>query len=41
MSDVKLINNAVIVEGNIGVGTPNPIRPIHAESEVHSGGPSA
>jgi hypothetical protein len=40
MSDVKLINNAVIVEGNMGIGTANPRRPMHAESEVHTGGPS-
>jgi hypothetical protein len=40
MSDVKLIDNAVIVEGNIGVGTATPVRPFHAECEVHSGGPS-
>src|SRR5262245_47623899 len=40
MSDVKLLSNAVIVEGNMGVGTVKPVRPLHAESEVHVGGPS-
>jgi hypothetical protein len=40
-SDIKLNENTVIVEGNIGVGTSSPIRMLHVEgSEIHSGGPA-
>jgi Chaperone of endosialidase len=39
-SDIKLNDNAVIVDGNVGIGTNTPIRKLHVEgSEVHSGGP--
>jgi hypothetical protein len=41
-SDIKLNDNAVVVEGNVGVGTSNPGRPLHVEgNEIHSGGPGA
>jgi Chaperone of endosialidase len=40
MSDIRLDdNNNVILEGNVGIGTNNPIRSLHVEgSEIHSGG---
>jgi hypothetical protein len=39
-SDIQLNDNAVVVEGNVGIGTSNPVRKLHVEgSEVHSGGP--
>src|SRR5918997_1257973 len=39
-SDIQLNDNAVVVEGNVGIGTSNPVRKLHvAGSEVHSGGP--
>lgn len=38
-SDIKLVDNTVVVEGNVGVGTNNPVRMLHVEgSEIHSGG---
>jgi endosialidase-like protein len=38
-SDIKLHENAVVVEGNVGVGTSTPVRKLHVEgSEIHSGG---
>ncbi len=38
-SDIKLNDNAVVVEGNVGVGTTNPARQLHVEgNEIHSGG---
>jgi Chaperone of endosialidase len=38
-SDIKLNENTVVVEGNVGVGTTDPFRRLHVEgSEVHSGG---
>jgi Chaperone of endosialidase len=38
-SDIKLNENTVVVEGNVGVGTSNPVRMLHVEgSEIHSGG---
>jgi hypothetical protein len=41
-SDIKLNDNAVVVEGNMGVGTSSPIRPLHVEGmEIHSGGSGA
>jgi Chaperone of endosialidase len=43
MSDIRLDdNNNVILEGNVGIGTNNPIRSLHVEgSEIHSGGASS
>jgi hypothetical protein len=39
MSDIRLEDNAVIVEGNLGIGTDSPQRTLHVEgSEIHSGG---
>ena len=39
MSDIKLDNAKVILEGNVSVGTNNPARPLHVEgAEIHSGG---
>jgi hypothetical protein len=41
-SDIKLIDNAVVVEGNIGIGTTSPGRQLHVQgNEIHSGGPGA
>jgi hypothetical protein len=41
-SDIRLHDHAVVVEGNIGVGTNNPQRQLHVEgNEIHSGGPGA
>jgi hypothetical protein len=38
-SDIKLNEHAVVVEGNVGVGTSTPVRKLHVEgSEIHSGG---
>jgi Chaperone of endosialidase len=38
-SDIKLNDNSVIFEGNVGIGTNNPIRKLHVEgSEIHTGG---
>jgi len=38
-SDLQLTDDAVIVVGNLAVGTDAPQRPIHAETgEIHSGG---
>jgi Chaperone of endosialidase len=38
-SDIKLNENTVVVEGNVGVGTSTPVRKLHVEgSEIHSGG---
>lgn len=38
-SDIKLNENTVVVEGNVGIGTSNPVRMLHVEgSEIHSGG---
>jgi hypothetical protein len=41
-SDIKLTDNAVVVEGNLGIGTATPGRQVHVEgNEIHSGGPGA
>ena len=38
-SDIRLNDNSIILEGNVGVGTNNPVRKLHVEgSEIHSGG---
>jgi hypothetical protein len=38
-SDIRLSDNTVMVEGNVGIGTNAPFRKLHVEgSEVHSGG---
>jgi hypothetical protein len=40
-SDIKFQGEAVLVEGQLAVGTTTPQRPVHAESgEIHSGGPA-
>jgi hypothetical protein len=42
MSDIKLDNNNVILEGNVGIGTNGPRRQLHVEgNEIHSGGSGA
>jgi hypothetical protein len=41
-SDIKLNDNSVILEGNVGVGTNSPFRRLHVEgSEIHTGGPAS
>jgi hypothetical protein len=41
-SDIKLNENTVAVEGNLGIGTANPARQLHVEgNEIHSGGSGA
>jgi hypothetical protein len=41
-SDIKLNDNTVVVEGNVGIGTTNPGRQLHVQgNEIHSGGPGA
>ncbi len=41
-SDIKLNGNSVILEGTVGIGTNNPVRPLHVEgNEIHSGGSGA
>jgi hypothetical protein len=38
-SDVKLSDDAVLVDGNLGIGVAIPMRPLHVEgNEIHSGG---
>jgi hypothetical protein len=40
--DIKLIDNNIIVEGNLGVGTETPLAVLHVEgSEIYSSGPVA
>lgn len=40
-SDIKLNDNTVVVEGNVGVGTSTPFRSLHVEgSEIPSSGQS-
>ena len=40
-SDLTLNGSAVLVEGNLGIGTVSPQRIVHVEGgEVHTGGPS-
>jgi hypothetical protein len=41
-SDIKLNENSVLVEGNLGIGTNNPVRKLHVDgSEIHTSGAAA
>ena len=42
VSDIRLMEDSVVVDGNLGIGTDRPQRSLHVEgAEIHSGGPAA
>jgi hypothetical protein len=41
MSDIRINEQAVVVDGNLGLGADTPARPVHVDTgEIHSGGPA-